>query len=135
MLFVDLAGVFSHGQAEARFALAGAAGDDQQIAGLQPAEQPIEIDESGRHADRLVAVARQVIDAVVVFREHAFDGLKLVGETSLAHTEDRFFRIVDDLFDRGAGLVGKARDRVGGFQQPAAGGGLLDRAGIRLGMQ
>ncbi len=66
VLLVNLGRVLGRRQAEARLPLPGAPGDDEQVARLHSPEQAVEIDETGRHADRLVAVAGQIVDAIVV---------------------------------------------------------------------
>ena len=135
MLAVGLGGVARHRQAETGLPLARPPGNDQQIAWLHPGQQAIEIDETGRDADDLVPMARQVVDPVVVLAQDGSDRQQLARQPALADSEDGLLRVADDIIDRRVVGVRQTGDGVGRLQQAPPGGAFLNEQSVRAGVQ
>ena len=70
VLLVQQGGVLGHREQETGFALARAAGDDQQVGGLQAGQHAVEVDEAGRDAEDILGAFGEFVDPVVVVAQH-----------------------------------------------------------------
>ena len=75
-------------------------------------------------------MSRKVINSIVILAEHLANGLELVWETSLADTEDRFFGLINDVFQHAVRLIGQTCDPTGRVQEPPSSGCLLHHMAV-----
>ncbi len=122
VLLVQQGGVLGHREQETGFALARAAGDDEQVGGLQAGQLAVEVDETGRDAEDVLGALGELVDPVVVIAQHLADRLHILSQAPLADVEDGFLRLLDDVLDRLPLVVGQGGDLVGGGQHAAADG-------------
>ena len=123
-----------NGKQKTGFAHSGPAGEDEQIRFLHAAQQLLNGAESGRQAERRVAVADEIFDASVVVLDDAADGHEFAFFAAFDGAENRLFGLFDDVVGVLFFVARHALNGLGGGQQATAQGGALHDAPVDLGV-
>ena len=111
---------------ERRLSQRGAGGEDDQVAGLEAAEQAVEVAEPRRGAGQLAVAAGERLEAVDLLGEDVGDLAEVAGPVLVGDLEQERLGLLDQLAGLALALVDGLLDPVRGVQQAAQERVLLD---------
>ena len=126
-------GVRRQSQREGRLAHRRPGADHDQVGGLEPRQQVVELAVTGRHTGYRLAPPVEMVETFEALGQELLEGAHRVGGAALRDVEDERLGLVERSGDVGGDLVADLGDLVGDPDQPAKQRVLLDDARVAPG--